>query len=716
MHIAMTKSSFTFLRVRGIPIGAHWTWAVVFLLLMSSLARQVFPATAPNLPGGAYWAMAAVTAVLFFTSIVLHELGHAFRALREGMKIDGITLWLFGGIARFLGSFPSPGAEFRVAIAGPAVSLAIAVFMWVVALGAGALGLPVAIAAVARYLARINFVLVAFNLVPALPLDGGRVLRAVLWHRQKNFTTATISASRAGRAFAFVLIGMGVAGLLTRVAAGGAMFAFLGYFLLQAARSEAQYALMLRSLGGLTVGDVMTRDPLVVPPGTTITRFFDEVTRGRSHTTYPVAEDGRLAGLVSVSRAGAVRADARDRTTVAEIMTPREKTATIRPDAPALDALPALQSGAPAAVVVSDGDPVGGNATEHIDGIVTVTDIARGVELQQARAAQIEEPAKPAGWGVWAVVVFAMALCVGFIYHPPYIVLSPGPAIDLSGDVRISGTEVHPVNGRYLLVSVRLESPSALGLLWAGIRSDQEVIPLNSIASQPQDQIEVFEQSRKLAAAAAARSQGLDVQLSGTGARVVQAIRGTPAYGVLRPGDVIVAVDGRPIAQDSEVREEVRSRREGSRFALTVERGDKRMDVDLRSAKVEANGESAAAIGVFLETRDFDVSLPFEVEFRNRPGIGGPSAGLAYALVIAEMLGADDLGRARTIAATGTVDVRGIVGEIGGVAEKAVGAKQKEATLFIVPEAESSGVSLPGLSVHGVTTLEEALDALRRAS
>jgi PDZ domain-containing protein len=140
------------------------------------------------------------------------------------------------------------------------------------------------------------------------------------------------------------------------------------------------------------------------------------------------------------------------------------------------------------------------------------------------------------------------------------------------------------------------------------------------------------------------------------------------------------------------------------------------MDVDLRSAKVEANGQSAAAIGVFLETRDFDVDLPFEIEFRNRPGIGGPSAGLAYALLIADLLGPDDLSRARTIAATGTVDVRGIVGEIGGAAEKAVGARSRNATVFIVPEAESDGVSLPGLSVHGVDTLDEALEALKQAS
>ena len=703
----MTKSSFTFLKVRGIPIGAHWTWALVFLLLVRTLGTSYFPQSVPELDTTAYLTMAVVTSVLFFSSIVLHELGHAFRALREGMKIEGITLWLFGGIARFTGTFPSPGAELRVAVAGPAVSLAIAVLMWGLAAAGHAVGLPAAVTAVAGYLARINGVLVAFNLVPALPLDGGRVLRAVLWHRQKSFTAATISASRAGRAFAYVLIGMGVAALLTEVAAGGVIFALLGWFLLQAAGAETQYALMLRALGRLRVGDLMTPDPVLVRPDTTITRFFDEVTPGRKHEAYAVAADGRLDGVVSVRRAGSVARHARDSTTVSEVMLPRDKVATIERTAPALDLLPALQAGAPAAVVTSDG---------HIDGTLTVADIARGVEHEQARVAASEPPARPAGWGIWTVVVVAMALCVASIYQPPYVVISPGPAIDVSQDVQISGAAVHPVGGRYLLVSVRLTSPSALGLAVAAVRSDREVIPLRSVGNQPQDQIEVFRQSRQLAAAAAARAEGLDVQISGTGARVVQAVRGTPAYGVLRRGDVIVAIDGRPVQMDADVRRAIRARRQGTRFTLTIERGERRMTVEVRSTEIQRSGQGAAAIGVFLETRDFDVRLPFEIQFRERQGIGGPSAGLAYALVIADMLGADDLSRDRTIAATGTVDVQGTVGEIGGVREKAHAARDRGAALFVVPAPEARDVEVPGLAVQGVSTLDEALGALRQAS
>jgi PDZ domain-containing secreted protein/Zn-dependent protease len=707
----MTKSSFTFLRVRGIPIGAHWTWALVFVLLTLSLTRDLFPVMAPGLPRAVYATMAVATSLLFFASIVLHELGHAFRALREGMKIDGITLWLFGGVARFLGTFPGPGAELRVALAGPAVSLLIAVVTWAVALGAEAVGLPAAIVAIARYLARINFVLVAFNMVPALPLDGGRVLRAVLWQRQKNFTTATVSASRAGRAFGYVLIGMGVAGLVTQVAPGSALIAFLGWFLLQAARAEASYALMTRALDKLSAGDLMTPAPVLVLPDTTIARFFDEITQGRSHQAYAVGAGGRLDGLVTVGRAGSVGLAARERTTVADVMVPRGEVPTIDRTAPALEALPALQGGAPAAVVTS-ADEHG----EQVEGILTIADLARGVELEQARAAQLEPPAKSAGWGIWAIVVLAIAGSVASIYHPPYVVISPGPAVDLSQDVQIIGPTTHPVNGRFLLVSIRQTSPNVFGLALAGIRSDREVIPLSSVASMPQNQIEIFEQSRQLAAAAAARAQGLDVRISGTGARVVQTVRDTPAHDVLRAGDVIVAIDGQPVEQDGDVRRAIRSRRTGTRFTLTVERGERRIDLPVRSAHLEAGGQGAAAIGVFLETRDFQLHLPFEVHFRERRGIGGPSAGLVYALVIAEMLGPEDLGRNRTIAATGTIDAQGTVGEIGGVAEKARAAQDRQADVFIVPGPEVDDVALPSLTVRGAQTLDDALAILRQPS
>src|SRR5919106_1959416 len=191
-------SSFTIIRVRGIPIGAHWSWLFVFALVVWSLSSQLFPITYPGLSDNAYLGMGIVAGVLFFVSVLLHELGHAFRAMREEMKIDGITLWLFGGVARFSGSFPSPGAEFRIAAAGPAVSLVLVAVFLAASRLADAASAPEVGIAVADYLARINAIVVAFNLVPALPLDGGRILRSWLWRRQNDFVATTKSTVGGG--------------------------------------------------------------------------------------------------------------------------------------------------------------------------------------------------------------------------------------------------------------------------------------------------------------------------------------------------------------------------------------------------------------------------------------------------------------------------------------------------------------------------------------
>ncbi len=165
-------------RIAGIEFGVNWSWLVVFALIVWTLASGIFPSTNPGLSKPTHIAMAVVAAFLFFLSILLHEFGHALQARREGIEIDGITLWLFGGVARFKGSFRSAGAEFRVAIAGPLVSLALGVLFVLIAL---INGLSSAVDGVAAWLGYINLTLLVFNLIPAPPLDGGRVLHAALW-------------------------------------------------------------------------------------------------------------------------------------------------------------------------------------------------------------------------------------------------------------------------------------------------------------------------------------------------------------------------------------------------------------------------------------------------------------------------------------------------------------------------------------------------------
>ena len=199
--------SFRLGRIAGIQIGVNWSWLVVFALIVWTLAATVFPDSNPGLGDDTYLAMAVVAAILFFASLLLHELGHALVARREGVEIEGITLWLFGGVAKFKGMFPSAGAEFRIAVAGPLVSLAIGV---VFVLSAALMGLPEAVDGVVGYLGYINLVLLVFNLIPALPLDGGRVLRSILWHVKGDFASATRVSATIATGFAYFFIAVGL--------------------------------------------------------------------------------------------------------------------------------------------------------------------------------------------------------------------------------------------------------------------------------------------------------------------------------------------------------------------------------------------------------------------------------------------------------------------------------------------------------------------------
>jgi Zn-dependent protease len=228
-------------RLAGIPIGINWTWAIIFAFFGWSLASQVFPSTNPGLSAGTYAVMALVAELVFFGSLLLHELGHAVVARREGMTIDGITLWLFGGVARFRGNFPSAGAEFRIAVAGPAVTAVLAaVFIAFAVLT----HLGSAVDGVAAWLGYINALLLGFNLLPALPLDGGRVLRSVLWGARHDFGWATRVSAQVSRGLAIAMVAGGVVLFLFHGAVSDLWFALIGWFLYSAANAEGRLAAM----------------------------------------------------------------------------------------------------------------------------------------------------------------------------------------------------------------------------------------------------------------------------------------------------------------------------------------------------------------------------------------------------------------------------------------------------------------------------------------
>jgi Zn-dependent protease/CBS domain-containing protein len=363
-------------RIAGVRVRINWSLLVVFALIVWSLAAGVFPRQNPGHSDGVHLAMAVAAAVLFFVSILLHELGHARQALREGMEIDGITLWLFGGVAQFKGAFPSAGAEFRIAIAGPLVSLGLGVGFVLLAL----VGLPSAVEGVAAWLGYINLTLLVFNLLPALPLDGGRVLRSALWYFRGDLAWSTRVASDIGQGFGYLFIAFGLAMFILYGAFSGAWLAFLGWFLLQAARAEARYIATEEALDGLRVRDLMVRDPVTVDADLTVGEFMDQIAWSRRFTTYPVVEDGRPIGLLAFGSVAAIPRADWDSRRVRASMIPLDQVPMLDEDARAVDALAELSSsGVNRGLVVDD---------EHLAGLLSITDLAR--------ALQVGRPQRPA--------------------------------------------------------------------------------------------------------------------------------------------------------------------------------------------------------------------------------------------------------------------------------------------------------------------------------
>ena len=367
------NSSIRLGRIYGIEIGLNWTWLIVFALIVWSLATAVFPDQNPGLGDGTYLTMAIFAALLFFLSILLHELGHAVQARREGMEIEGITLWLFGGVAKFRGMFPSAGAEFRIAIAGPIVSLLLGLgFIGVALLLKGAHEVD----GIAAWLGYINLMLLVFNLLPALPLDGGRVLRSALWGARDDFAWATRVAAGIGRGFGYLFIAGGVALFFWANTTSGLWLAFIGWFLLGAATSEARYLAVRDALGGLRVRDLMIRDPVTVGPRQTIGELMDDVVWTHRHTTYPVVDDGRAVGLLPFRCIAQVPRREWDDRTVSDCMLERDQVPLLSEDEPLEQALIDLGDGVGRGLVV-DG--------ERLVGLLSITDLVRALEAAPPR-------------------------------------------------------------------------------------------------------------------------------------------------------------------------------------------------------------------------------------------------------------------------------------------------------------------------------------------
>ena len=317
-------------KVLGIPIRLHTTWFLVAVLVTVSLAAGFFPQQYGGWSPATYWLVGGVTAVLFFGSVLLHELGHSVVALRERVPVKSITLFIFGGVAQIGAEPPTAGAEFRIAVAGPLVSFALAAIF--TGLGAILSGTDFLFAPLA-YLGRINLLLGAFNLIPGFPLDGGRVFRALLWKTGGNFRSATRWASRAGQLVALSFILYGIAQFFFGGGLVGSLwYIFIGWFLNNAAQSSYQQAVLRDTLSGVKARNVMTQQCQTVPAGVPLDRLVEDNILGQGQRCFFIADQADLKGLITLHNIRRVAAGHRGEVTTDQAMTPSDLVYQVHPE------------------------------------------------------------------------------------------------------------------------------------------------------------------------------------------------------------------------------------------------------------------------------------------------------------------------------------------------------------------------------------------------
>lgn len=353
------KESVRLGRISGVAVGFNWSLLFIAAFLALGLAGGRLPAEAPGYPRLAYSVAGALTAVVFLAAVLAHELSHALVARREGLEVDGIVLWLLGGLTRIKGDSPNPGAELRISGVGPLVSLVIGVAFGVVALVSGWLGLGRLWDATVAWLAVINIGLAVFNLLPGAPLDGGRVLHSWLWRRSGDRLRATRNASRAGQVLGTLLVGVGVLEFATgRGGRGGEglWLALVGWFLIAAARGEESAAHVHHRLDGVRAGDLMAPWPMVGPGWLTVDAFWNEYASRSPQPAWPVERwGGGLAGLVTVASLQAVGAAQRWSVRTIDLAIPIDRLPVARPEQPALDVYTSMVEGRVGWALVFDG-------------------------------------------------------------------------------------------------------------------------------------------------------------------------------------------------------------------------------------------------------------------------------------------------------------------------------------------------------------------------
>ena len=346
--------TLTLFEIFGFKINL--SWAFIAILIAWSLALGYFPRLYEGLPTITYWWMGIAGVIGLAFSIVLHELAHSLVARAFGTPMKGITLFLFGGVAEMEHEPPTPKAEFLMAIAGPLMSVVLGGLFYGLAVLVREFGAGAPLEGVFRYLAMLNGLLVAFNMIPAFPLDGGRALRAGLWAWRRDLLWATRIASRIGAGFGAMLMILGIIAMFRGDLITGLWWLLIGMFIRSAAQGAHHQLQLRRALEGEPVSRFMTRDPIAVSPEVTLSELIEDYVYRHYHDLYPVISNGQLLGCIGVREIKQVPRDRWSLVPVRDAMTSRSEANVISQDVDAMQALSKMQSTGNSRLMVADGD------------------------------------------------------------------------------------------------------------------------------------------------------------------------------------------------------------------------------------------------------------------------------------------------------------------------------------------------------------------------
>ena len=366
----MFRNTINIVKIFGIDVELDISWFLVFFLFSFTLSSHYYPQVLPDTENAIYWVLGISTTIAVFISVLIHELAHSLMAIKEGIPINKITLFIFGGVAQMKKEPDLPAAELKISVVGPLSSIFLsamfAAFYFI-------LPQETPLSEGVWFLARMNLIVGVLNLIPAFPLDGGRILRAFLWMWKDNLLNATRIAVLAGSYFAFFAMGLGFVMLFMAGTVWGLWYIFLGWLLYQAGQSSYSQVALKESLSGIKVKDVMSEQVQVVDTGTTIDELVEEFYKYK-FSAFPVMEDSVLKGLITMNRIKDIPKAEWGRTEAGEVMAPLEHCLVVQPDSEAVEAMMKMASeGAGRALVVQE---------DSLVGILSNTDMMRLIKMK----------------------------------------------------------------------------------------------------------------------------------------------------------------------------------------------------------------------------------------------------------------------------------------------------------------------------------------------